>query len=175
MQVQIKEIQPLSIAGYASRHRMPGISGISDIPSYWETINLDSEAALYTLHGLYQKSRHCEVAVCLDLDEVNDYFTYMLGVGVDEPDFALPQPPGTYLHRLSGGLYAVFTTPLVEESQYIQSIHDTWKEILSSWLPQSGYEYDSSREAYEYYDERDHGTMAQMDIYIPICKPRKGR
>ena len=99
----------------------------------------------------------------------------MLGVGVDEPDFALPQPPGTYLHRLSGGLYAVFTTPLVEESQYIQSIHDTWKEILSSWLPQSGYEYDSSREAYEYYDERDHGTMAQMDIYIPICKPRKGR
>ena len=62
----------------------------------------------------------------------------------------------------------VFTTPKVHEEQYVQSIHDTWKQILNGWLPESAYEFDSTRVAFEYYDERDHGTMAQMDIYIPV-------
>jgi AraC family transcriptional regulator len=92
----------------------------------------------------------------------------MLGVGVDEADSDVSMRPGTYLHKMEGGLYAVFTTPLVDEGQYTQSIHDTWKQILDCWLPQSDYEYDETRVDYEFYDERDHGAMAQMDICIPV-------
>jgi AraC family transcriptional regulator len=170
MQVQIKEVKPFNIVGYTSRHRMPGISKTLDVSAMWSKINFEYEAALITLHDTYTKSHHCEVAVCFDVDEKHDYFTYMLGVGVDEADSTVPQRPGTYLQQMQGGLYAVFTTPLVDEEQYEQSIHNTWKQILDQWLPGSEYEYDDMRVCYEYYDERDHGDTAQMDICIPIRK-----
>jgi AraC family transcriptional regulator len=175
MLVQIKEIKPFIVVGYTSRHRMPGVSKLSDIPCFWEKINLEYEAALSTLHDTYTKSRHCEVAVCLDIDEKQACFTYMLGVGVDETDASVSQRPGTYLHKMEGGLYAVFTTPLVDEEQYTQSIHDTWKLILDFWLPQSHYEYDETRVDYEFYDERDHSAMVQMDICIPIRQREEGK
>jgi AraC family transcriptional regulator len=79
-----------------------------------------------------------------------------------------------YKMDIPGGLYAVFTTPLVVSQQYAQSIRDTWKTILVDWLPDSGYKYDEGRYDFEYYDERDHSwehnNMVQMDIYIPIRK-----
>ena len=39
-------------------------------------------------------------------------------------------------------------------------------EILSNAI-------DEAREGYEYYDERDHGETAQMDIYVPVRKRGK--
>ena len=172
MQVQIKEIKPFSVVGYASRHRMPGVNKISDIPVFWEKINLEYSAALSTLHHTYTKSHHCEVSVCFDIDEEHECFTYMLGVGVDEADYNVPQRPGTYRHQMQGGLYAVFTTPLVDEDQYTQSIHETWQQILNQWLPESKYEYDDKRIDFEYYDERDHSWLhdgkSRMDIYVPL-------
>ena len=168
MQAQIREIKPFTVVGYTSRHRMPGVSKISDIPAFWEKINLEYAAALSTLHHTYTKSHHCEVAICFDIDEEHDCFTYMLGVGVDDVDSDVPQRPGSYLHQMDGGLYAIFTTPPVDEGQYAQSIPDTWKQILDHWLPESKYEYDDTRIGYEYYDERDHGGTAQMDICVPI-------
>ncbi len=170
MQVQLKEMEPFTIVGYASRHNMPHVNRLSDIPGYWEKINLEYGPALTTLHDTYSNSRHCEVAVCMDIDEEGECFTYMLGVGVDEADSAVPPRPGTYLHRIPGGLYAVFTTPQVSEEQYVQSIQDTWREILDNWFPQSEYEHDGTREEYEYYDLRDHGDRPQMDICIPVRK-----
>lgn len=174
MQVKIKEIQPFHVVGYASRHRIPGVSGISNIPIFADEAHLDYVASLSTLHWTYVRSHHCEVSVCFDVDEENDCFTYMLGVGVDKEDYDVPLRPGTYLYEQEGGLYAVFTTPLVEEEQYFQSIRDTWKKILSQWLPESEYEFDSGRNEFEYYDERDHAWLhdgkSQMDIYIPIRK-----
>ncbi|MHC1694104.1 MAG: helix-turn-helix domain-containing protein [Eubacteriales bacterium] len=172
MQVQIEETKSQTVVGYSSRHRMPNVNKISDIPVFWQKINLEYEAALSTLHHTYTKSNHCEIAVCFDINDEHDCFTYMLGVGVDEVDSTVLQRPGTYLYRMQGGLYAIFTTPLVDEEQYVQSIQDTWKQILDNWLPGSEYEYDNTRVDYEYYDERDHSWLhdgkSRMDIYIPI-------
>lgn len=170
MNVQIKEITPFTIVGYTSRHKMPSVRNLSDIPAYWDKINLEYGAALTTLHHTYPKSHHCEIAVCFDHDADEESFTYMLGVMADKADSDVPQRPGTYLLRMEGGMYAVFTTPRVDEGQYVQTIHDTWKAILENWLPNSDYEYDNTRKEYEYYDERDHGDTAQMDICIPIRK-----
>jgi AraC family transcriptional regulator len=172
MQVQIREIKPFTVVGYTSRHRMPGVSRISDIPVFWEKINLEYAAALSTLHHTYEKSHHCEISVCFDIDEEQECFTYMLGVGVDEADADVAQRPGTYLHQIQGGLYAIFTTPLVDEDQSVGSIQDTWKQILDDWLPESKYAHDGTRTDFEYYDERDHAWLhdgkSRMDIYIPI-------
>lgn len=37
-------------------------------------------------------------------------------------------------------------------------------------VPQSDYEYDSARDEFEYYDQRDHGDKLQMDICVPVRK-----
>ena len=174
VQVQIREIKPFCVAGYSSRHRMPGVNGIFDIPVYWDKINLDYGAELSTLHHTYEKSHHCEVGLCFDIDNENECFTYMMGVGVDPADLDTPLRPGVSLHQIEGGVYAVFTTPRVDEDEYTRSILDTWKEILTNWLPSSEYIYDTQRMAFEYYDERDHAWLHEgkscMDIFIPICR-----
>jgi AraC family transcriptional regulator len=73
------------------------------------------------------------------------------------------------------GLYAIFSTPPVDQWQrerYVQTIRDTWNDILLKWLLSSEFEYDETRKDFEYYDYRDHGCYfdgkRQMDICIPI-------
>ena len=172
MHFEIKEIKPFTVAGYPSRHQLPGVSGIGDIPVFWDKINLDFAAGLSTLHHSYTKSQHCETALCFDIDDEQGCFTYMVGVGVDEADWDATGRPGVYLHQVKGGLYAVFTTPWVDEDDYTQSIQDTWRQILEEWIPKAEYQYDDTRDAFEYYDERDHAWLHDgkscMDIYIPI-------
>jgi len=171
MQVTIKEAQPITVIGYASRHRIPGVTGMADIPAFWNKISLDYGAALSTLHHTYTQSFHCEIAVCLDVDEEHDCFTYMLGVGVDQADAEVPQRPGTYRHQTAGGLYAVFTTPPCADDDCVQW-QKAWRYILDEWLPGSEYEFDDARTDFEYYDERDHTDEGNgiMDIYVPIRK-----
>ena len=103
----------------------------------------------------------------------------MMGVGVAEAECAIPLRPGTYRHEISGGLYAIFTTPLThdEDQTYTQNaaLQDTWKYILESWLPESEYEYDDTRADYEYHDERAHSDWRDdgkccTEIRIPIRK-----
>jgi len=172
LQVQIKDMQPFTIVGYASRHKMPGVRGTSDVPAFYDTANVEYAAGLITLGHTYTKSRHCEIIFCLDIDEENDFFTYVIGVGVDEVDFDVPQRPGTYRHEMPGGLYAVFPTPWVNDAESHQSIQETWQKILEHWLPESQYEYDDTRIDYEYHDERAHPWLhdgkSQVDICVPI-------
>jgi AraC family transcriptional regulator len=171
---EIVEIQPFTVVGFTSRHKVPDVRFTHDIPAYWETINMNYWDPLTRLHDLFNKSRHREYTVCFDIDPVTSEFTYLLGVGVDNPEDYAKVEPDMYKMTMPGGLYAKFTTPLIEESKYVQAIKDTWKTALDSWLPASEYEFDETRYDYEYYDERDHFyykkglQLQQMDIYIPI-------
>ena len=129
---------------------------------------------LTRLHNVFSKSRHCEYAVCFDIDPLTSEFTYLLGVGVDNPEDLSKIEPDMHAMRMPGGLYAKFPTPLVESSKYVQNIRETWKHVFDNWLPSSACEFDEKRYDFEYYDERDHAWisdgMVQMDIYIPIQK-----
>ena len=172
MRVEIKQTEPFTIAGYSSRHFLPGVRGISSIPAYWDGIGLDYAAELETLHNTYARSGHCEIGVCFDVDEEREHFTYMIGVRVDEADADVTTRPGVCLLRIKGGLYAVFTTPPVGEAEYTKSIHDVWERALGQWLPDSRYVYDDGRDGFEYYDERDHDWsndgLSSMDVYVPV-------
>ena len=178
MQVEIKKIQSFSIVGYASRHIMPGVRSMAHLPpSFYDVVNKDYVAELTALYQVYSQFHHCEVMLCLDIDEEQGSFTYLMGVGVSEAEYAIPLRPGTYRHELPGGLYAVFTTPLAGDEAYTQNaaLQDTWKYILEDWLPRSEYEYDDSRTDYEYHDERAHDDWRDdckccTEIRIPICK-----
>jgi len=179
MQVQIKETDPFSVIGYASRHRLPGVKGMANLPGFYDTVNRDYGAELSALFEIYTNYHHCEVILCLDIDEKHDCFTYMIGVGLDKSDHSAPLRPGAYRHELSGGLYAVFTTPLAGDETYTQlaALQDTWKYILEQWLPSSGYEYDDTRTDYEYHDERAHDDWREdgkccTEVRIPIKKKK---
>jgi AraC family transcriptional regulator len=172
MYPEIAEIQPFTVIGFATRHTMPDVRFTHDIPLYWETINMDFAEPLTRLHNVFSKSRHCEYTVCFDIDTLTGEFTYLLGVGVDSPEDCSKIEPDMHEMKMPGGLYAKFTTPLVESSKHIQAVRDTWKNVFDNWLPASAYEFDEERYDFEYYDERDHSwlhnDLAQMDIYIPI-------
>jgi len=179
MQVEIKEIKPFSIVGYASRHRMPGVKSMAQLPpGFYDIVNKDYVAELMALYQVYNQFQHCEVMLCLDIDEEQGSFTYMMGVGVTETEYAAALRPGTYRHTIPGGLYAVFTTPLSDDNTQNAILQETWKYILEDWLPGSEYEYDDARTDYEYHDERAHGDWRDdgkccTEIRIPIRKRGK--
>ncbi len=174
MYPEIVKMKRFTIVGFISRHIMPDVRFTHDIPLYWETINMDYDEPLTRLHNVFSKSRHCEYTVCFDINTATDEFTYLLGVGVDNPEDYSKIEPDMYEMEMPGGLYARFTTPLVGSSQYGQAVRDTWKTALDNWLPTSVYQFDETRLDFEYYDLRDHSwennDMAQMDIYIPVQK-----
>jgi AraC family transcriptional regulator len=177
MNPEIVEIQPFTVLGFTTRQTMPDVRFTHDIPLYWETINMEYAEPLTRLHRVFSKSKHCEYSVCFDTDLLSGEFTYLLGVGVDTPEELSGIEPDMYEMKMPGGLYARFTTPLVESSKHIQAVRDTWKMMFDNWLPASAYEFDEKRYDFEYYDERDHpwnnNGMVQMDIYIPINKLSK--
>ena len=174
MHAEILEITPFTIVGFTTRHEMPNVRFTHDIPLYWDTINLEHADDLTRLHNTFSNSKHCEYAVCFDIDPKADEFTYLLGVGVDNPEDLSKIEPDMYRMEMSGGIYVRFTSPLVESANHAEAVRDTWKTALENWLPASKYEFDETRNDFEYYDIRDHywenNDMAQMDIYIPVQK-----
>jgi len=176
MKPVIMEIQPFTVVGFASRHTISDVRFTHDVPFYAETSGMNYWDPLTRLHKLFNKSRHTEYAVCFDVNPETGEFTYLLGVGVDNPEDYAKIEPDMFEMTISGGLYAKFTTPLVEESQYGRAIADLWKTAFDDWLLVSDYEFDESRYDFEYYDERDHfykkedSYLQQMDILIPIQK-----
>jgi len=112
--------------------------------------------------------------MCYDVDKETGDFTYILGRGIDNPaDLVNIQPDMTRVD-ITGGLYAVFSTPPAADS-YIQEALDTWNDILLNWLPQSEFEFDDTRHDYEYHDHRDHGWYFGGKLQIDICVPIKQR
>jgi AraC family transcriptional regulator len=174
---EIVEMQPITIAGFSNRYKLPDVKFTHDIPVYWETIKMNYWDPLTGLHNRFSKSRHCEYAVCFDINPETNEFSYLLGVGVDNTEDRAKIEKDMFKMELPGGLYAGFTTPLIEEAKYSKAIRDIWKLAMESWLPFSEYEFDEKRYDFEYYDERDHfyhdKGLQQMDIFIPIQKRKK--
>jgi len=170
MNPHIIELTPFSVVGYPSRHKKTNIKNTSDAPTFWNTINLDYGTILTKLHEVFPKSKHCEISMCYNIDETNGEFTYMLGRGIDNPEDLLNIEPDMTRININGGLYAIFSTPIVADS-YIQAAQNTWNEIFLHWLPQSEFEYDETRYDFEYHDYRDHGWYFGGKLQIDICIP----
>ncbi|MFM9332419.1 AraC family transcriptional regulator [Paenibacillus mesotrionivorans] len=172
MHVAIMEKEPILVVGFESRHTMPQVKRVSDIPAFWDTMSMEYGPMLSRLHHTFTQSEHCEYSVCYNVDEHTGEFSWVLGVGVDNQEDKGKIEADMCQKVIPGGLYAIFTTPRVPEKEYPQSIPAAWKEILTNWLPNSDYEYDESRLDFERYDERDHAWLhegtCQMEIAIPI-------
>lgn len=170
MHPHIFEPTPFSIIGFPQEVTLPNAKHTRDIPTYWDSIDLDFGALLEKLYEQFPHSKHNEISVCFQKEEIPDKVFYMLGRGIhDSRDFANIKPD---MARIDvSGLYAVFSTPPVE-GDYAKTAKETWNQIFTDWLPKSEFEFDDSRYDFEYHDHRDHGWYfggkLQIDIYIPI-------
>lgn len=172
MNPYIIELTPFSVAGYPSHQTMSKVKRTADIPAFWSNSKVDPSTLLKNTSKKFPKSKHCEISMCYDVDINTGEFTYLLGRGIDNPD-DLNNITSDMVRIDISGLYAIFSTqPIEQEEQYIQTIQNTWNDILLNWLPHSEFEYDETRKDFEYYDYRDHGWYfdgkRQMDICIPI-------
>lgn len=174
MHPHIIELTPFAVVGYPSRHTKTNMKRTADAPTFWHTIDLDYGTVLTKLYDVFTKSKHCEISMCYDVDENTGEFTYMLGRGIDNPDDLAHIQPDMTRVDITGGLYAVFSTPPVAES-YIKAAQDTWNEIFLHWLPQSEFEFDETRHDFEYHDQRDHGWYFGGKLQIDICIPIRQR
>lgn len=169
MHPHIIELTPFSVVGYPSRHVMPSLKSTKDAPLFWSKIGMDYGPMLEKLHGTFTKSKHFEVSMCYGADDATGEFTYMLGRGIDASgDLEKIEPDMTRVD-IPGGLYAIFSTPPAED--FAEPAIKMWNDILTSWLPQSEFEYDDSRPDFEYHDYRDHGWYFGGNLQIDICIP----
>ena len=174
MNPHIIELTPFSVAGYPSRYKRENMKTTGDAPTFWNTINMDYTPVLEKLYDTFPMSKHCEISMCYDVDADTGEFTYILGRGIDNAADLANIPPDMTRIDITGGLYAIFSTPPVDES-YIQAAQDTWNEIFLNWLPQSEFEFDETRHDYEYHDQRDHGWYFGGKLQIDICIPIRQR
>ncbi len=72
---------------------------------------------------------------------------------------------GTVQLDIKGGLYAVFSSPVTEQKNFVNNIHKSWTYINGTWLPESEYKH---RDGYEFECYIERSRTFTEDIYIPI-------
>ncbi len=168
MQPIIIEREAFRVVGYEFKSTLKNKSYTRDVPAFWEERGLGSGETETKLYTKLNPKKHGEYCICLHPDMETDEFSYILAVGVEDFDKA---ENDMYQFTVPQATYAVFTTPPVNEHEFVDSIQGTWKYILEEWFPVSGYEIDETKVDFEYYDERCHtweNSKIMMDIYIPI-------
>lgn len=183
MNPYIIELTPFIVAGRTMKHKISNVNHHSDIPAFcfMNSVEADINDLLNNTSKLFCNSKHCEISMCYGVDPVSGEFTYFLGRAVTHLEDMKRILPDMISFEING-LYAIFTTPPIDQWQrerYVQTIQDTWNDILLKWLPNSEFEYDETRKDFEYYDFRDHGWYfngkRQMDICIPICQREEAK
>ncbi len=168
MQPKIMQLDAFKIVGYEFKTTLRNNAHSRDIPAFWDQCNIEGKES--KLYDTQNPPQHGEYGICVNTNMETDDFSYILGVEVTSFDKAIED---MYQLDVPDATYAVFTTPPVEEDDFINSIQGTWKYILEEWFPSSGYEIDDTKLDFEFYDERCHSWQHEklsMDIYVPITK-----
>jgi AraC family transcriptional regulator len=171
MEPKIMNRDAFKIVGYKFDTTLKNNAHSKDIPAFWDRCDIEGKEA--KLYSTQNTAKHGEYGICFNTNIETDEFSYILGVEVVSFDNALEE---MYTLEVPAATYAVFTTPEVDQHDFVSSIKGTWKYILEEWFPNSGYEFDGSKLDFEFYDERCHPwefEKACMNIYIPIIKKEK--
>ena len=158
-QVRVEQRNGFYVVGMVIRTSAE-VSSIARQPAVWKHNWLaEKENKLYAMarpkeHGEYYISFPVETGL----------FRLVTCVKVEDPENV---EDGLYVDWVPSGLYGVFTTPPTE-TDFAQTIANTWRYIFDVWLPDSGYDLAPTGLDYEFYDERCHGAPYSMDICIPL-------
>lgn len=148
----ITEVPGFSLAGYWSDEGFP--------PYFWNKYNAKKLS-----------KRLSGGKVCADYgvslwNLAADRLDYFIGIRAEDAD---GDTAGTEAMFISGGLYAVFTTPPASHFDFVNTIHRAWSFILNEWLPNSRYRLTADHGVqFETYIEASR--VFSEDIYIPIVR-----
>lgn len=168
MQPKIINRDAFKILGYEFKTNLKNNAHSRDIPAFWDKCNIEGKEAL--LYETQSPPKHGEYGICVNTNTETDEFSYVLGIEVTSFDNAMED---MFKLEVPSATYALFTTPSVEDYNFVNSIEGTWKYILDEWFPNSGYEIDDSKFDFEFYDEHCHPWEYNeffMEIYVPIKK-----
>lgn len=167
LNTKLAEIDSFTISGCSLTVDLDDSESFSQIAALWEnyeTSNLEEQ--------LYQElnpHKHAEIGIMIKKDSRLAQAEYLLGVISKNTDSSKPWTN----YCIPGGRYLVVTTPPVDMTQDCNALANTvksvWQYLFSTWLPESEYEFDETRNMFEYYDERCHfSNTSVMDIYLPV-------
>jgi AraC family transcriptional regulator len=145
--VRYEEGRAMLFAGLRRKHTFAGMG--KDIPRQWEDF-----LKLGELPG--QVGKVAYGAIC-GSDPKTQTMEYMCAVEVKSFD-EVPKDLGRM--RVPPARYAVF----LHEGN-VKTIQETWKQILSVWLPRSGMQSNESPD-FEVYDERFDGATGEGGVEI---------
>ena len=128
----------------------------SHIPVFWNKYNVKGWSQRLS-GGII--TRDYGVSIWNFTENKLDYY-----IGINS-DYAVGDLSGTTKINISGGLYAIFTTPAANHSDLIKIVHKTWDYINNIWLKNSEYRRTGDYE-FECYIEKSR--LFSEDIYIPI-------
>lgn len=146
----IISIESFTVIGYKSDEDIPA--------NFWNRYNAKGLSKVLSGGKVV-----CDYGVCIRNLEKNK-LDYYIGVKDNEAKGDLR---GTHNLMISGGLYALFSTPPAKQSDFVAIIHKTWDYILNTWMPQSEYTFTDGHQFECYVEE---SRVYSEDIYIPITK-----
>lgn len=145
------------IIGYGLDTTIRKGRNFKEIPAFWE--KLGKGGFLKHLPG--QKDPETLLGICLDFDEEDGSFTYIIGAEVSGEDTL---PDKMIMRLIPASTYAVFTC----HGEIPSAIQNLVRYIYEEWMPRSEYKRGHAAD-FEVYDARSgKGQDAEVDIYIPI-------
>lgn len=162
-----KEIAEFYICGYCFEMDYDSINYSNNMVAYWnkyEENNIEER-----LYNELNPNKHGEIGIIIRDSSNSTKHKYLLGVMAQDKS----NNTDWFNYKISAGKYVVITCPPVDmrcnDTDFAKMIKNVWNYIFNQWFESVDFEYDESREAFEYYDERCHYRKdAVMDIYIPI-------
>ena len=171
MEPKIVNREAFKIVGYKFDTTLRNNAHSRDIPAFWDKCDIEGKES--KLYATQKPPKHGEYGICINTNIDTDEFSYVLGVEVTDFENVLEE---MYKLEVPAATYAVFTTPKVDDEDFVDSIKGTWKYILEEWFPASGYEIDGDKFDFEFYDEHCHTwqySKINMYIWVPVKKRLK--
>jgi len=166
MEPMIMKKDAIKIAGFALKTTTIGGQNKIEIPKFWqEYIN---NGRRNKLHSENFVKRPIDFGASFMTNPEDDEFVYVIGVEVKE---GYEVSNEYHVCTIPEALYAVFSTPPVDEADFTKEIQGTEGYIFSEWFPNSGYEFADGKVDFELYDDRYKGEKGYgCDIHIPVIK-----
>lgn len=167
IRIDIKEINSFKVCGLSTDIDYDSTEFSWQIAAFWD--KYDEKNIEERLYSEINPIKHGEIGVCMKQEDSKTRVSYLLGVITEQGDKIL----NWRCCNISGGKYAVFTTPPVnmqeDDKRLAATVRNVWRYIFDEWFTANEYTYDEARLDFEFYDERCHYLRdSVMEIYIPI-------
>ena len=165
MEVQFVNRGSIKLAGHALKTSSRNGENFKAIPQFWGTYMSDGRMQKLHSEGFFKS--HTEYGVCFPEDADGD-FEYAIGVELKD-DAAMPQ--GYHVCEIPASSYAVFASSPANAEGFSNAIQQTWRDIFSQWLPQSGQKINEAGLSFELYDDRSMSETDKVcEVWIPLIK-----